>query len=172
MFFWLLHYPSNSMLEFIFDLSSVHLLNIISKNIEIFYKKLSKTQMLLKWPSVDEFISFLEKFDSFTFGPFKNHIYVIDDTEVTIRRPKDKEFEKRSYSPPKQHSLNFLIITLLNGRIIYCSMGFPFPNDQRVWNFLELRKKFINKPFGILGDAGFTFNPKDVTPKISGILFL
>ena len=70
----------------------------------------------------------------------------------------------------RQHSLNFILITLLDGKILYCSNGFDILQDQALWNELELRNFFINKKYGVLGDAGFFFNPKGITPKIKGFI--
>ena len=71
----------------------------------------------------------------------------------------------------RQHSLNFLIITLINGKIIYCSTEYEIQQDQALWNHLELRNFFINKKYGVLGDAAFFFNPKGIIPKIKGNFF-
>ena len=71
----------------------------------------------------------------------------------------------------KQHSLNFLIITLINGKIIFCSNGYDILQDQSLWNELGLRNFFIGKEYGVIGDGGFYFNPKGISPKIKGFFF-
>ena len=148
-------------------------MRIISKNINILNNNLK--EKFIKWPSDSSFTDLLERYDSFTYGPFKNHICVVDGTEIQIRRSIDYDLQKESFSMKKhQHSLNFMLITLIDGRIIYCSKGYMILQDQDLWNELNLRKLFIEKEFGIIGDDGFFFNPKKTRnlPKIKGLFFL
>ena len=56
----------------------------------------------------------------------------------------------------------------MNGEIIYFSPLRIGAHDQSHWNELELRKWFIGKPYGILGNGGFTFNPDPTEPAING----
>ena len=127
--FWLRHYPTNNLLEFIFNLDQANLMRIISKNIDILYQVLQGK--FIEWPNDNEFDLLMEKYQSFTYGPFRDHICLIDGTEIRIRRSKDSEMEKRTFSMKKrQHSLNFLLITLVNGRIIYSSRGYDILQNQ------------------------------------------
>ena len=68
----------------------------------------------------------------------------------------------------KLHSLNVMILCLLNGVIVYVSKYNRVPNDQSHWNKLGLRMLFERKGFGIFGDGGFHFNRKIGKTKIIG----
>jgi len=104
----------------------------------------------------------VREISSFWTDEFANLILVVDGTEIPIRRPKDKEIQKAFYSPKKkQHSVTIIVIVTLDGRILYVSDPQIGPSDQRHWNQLQLRQLFVNKPYGIIGDAGFTFNPRN-----------
>ena len=69
----------------------------------------------------------------------------------------------------KQHSLNFLIIVLLDGRIIFHSNPEEELNDQRLWKKMQIRKDFKDKEYGIFGDGGFYFNRKKDKYLIKGL---
>ena len=85
--FWLYNYPSNYMMKFIFNMNSSYLLRIVAKNLDILYSEL---QNFIKCPKEIEFEQFSEKYENFLYGPFRNHLCVIDGTEITIRRPSKK----------------------------------------------------------------------------------
>ena len=70
----------------------------------------------------------------------------------------------------KQFSINFQVIFLLNGRIIFVSGFQKESSDQKQQNDSNVRKLFIGKKFGIIGDAGYTFNKKDEKDKIIGFV--
>ena len=63
--------------------------------------------------------------------------------------------------------MNFQLIVLLNGQIIFISKYKEGNSDQKHWNSLNLRKRFINKEYGIIGDAGYTFNREEDEEVIS-----
>jgi len=69
----------------------------------------------------------------------------------------------------KQHSLNFLIIVFLDGRIIFHTNPEEELNDQKLWKKMQIRKDFKGKDFGILGDGGFYFNRKKDKYLIKGL---
>lgn len=84
---------------------------------------------------------------------------VVDGTEIKIPASSDKKIQKDHFSGKKKiHSVNVLVVVLLNGRCIYVSDASPTSNDQKQWNKLNLRQHFENIPVGIIGDAGFHFN--------------
>lgn len=96
-------------------------------------------------------------------------VCVTDGTEIRIPRPAKPADASRHYSPKKkQFSLNVLFIVDLQGRILYVSKPAPFRNDQGHWNHLQLRKLFVDKSYGIIGDGGFYFNPQNQPQKIKG----
>ena len=51
-----------------------------------------------------------------------------------------------------------MVITKLNGEIIYHSPLQVSVHDQAQMNELNLCKKFIGKEYGIMSDGGFTFD--------------
>jgi hypothetical protein len=113
----------------------------------------------LKWPSDDEFELQKNNWNGVLPDGLKDCVCVVDGSEWRISRPTKKEEE--FYSPKKkQHSLNVLFIVWLNGVIFYKSPVSKGAQDQRDWNKYSLREKFIDKPYGVIGDGGFYFNRK------------
>ena len=96
---------------------------------------------------------------------------MIDGTKIKVSKPLDPKKQKKIFSmKKKQFSLNFQIIVLLNGEIIFLSKHQEGSSDQSHWNKLGLREKFIKKKYGIIGDAGYTFNRKEDNEKIIGFI--
>ena len=90
-------------------------------------------------------------------------VCAVDGTEIQISRPSNAEMQSKTWSVKKhQNSLNLIIITKLNGEIIYFSPVQVGAHDQKQWNYLNLRSLFLGKTYGIIGDGGFTFNQKTV----------
>ena len=106
------------------------------------------------------------------YTPMQNHgfpdcVCVIDGTEIQISRPKNSILQTKTWSgKKKQNSLNVMIITKLDGEIIFYSPFRIGAHDQAHWNELKLRERFIGKTFGIMGDGGFTFNRGEDEEKI------
>jgi hypothetical protein len=89
-------------------------------------------------------------------------VCVVDGTGIRILRPSQPIEERSTYSVKKrQHSFTLILICLLDGRLIFGSEPMIGANDQSHWNALQLREKFVNKNYGVIGDGGFTFNHKD-----------
>ena len=61
-----------------------------------------------------------------------------------------------------------MMITKLDGEIIYYSPFRIGAHDQAHWNELNLQQRFVGKTFGIMGDGGFTFNRVEDERKIIG----
>jgi hypothetical protein len=90
---------------------------------------------------------------------FSDCVCVVDGTEIEISCPKNKQLQAKTWSGrEKQNSLNLMIITKLNGEIIYCSPFHIGAHDQAHWNELNLQQHFVGKMYDIMGDGGFTFN--------------
>jgi hypothetical protein len=68
----------------------------------------------------------------------------------------------------KQNSLNVMVVTKLNGKIIYHSPLCVGAHDQAHWNELNLCEKFIGKEYRIMGNGGLTFNHAGEESKIHG----
>lgn len=102
---------------------------------------------------------------------FEDMVCVVDGTEVQVARPVGWERQKVHWSGKKhQHSVNILIVTTLDGRIIYHS-SWKCGNqltDQAAWNNDRLRERFLQKDYGIGGDGGFYFNRKLDNEHIKG----
>lgn len=99
---------------------------------------------------------------------FQEVACIIDGTEIRVSRPTKEPWKTKLYSgKKKQHSLNVLIIVLLNGQIIFYD-GSETVSDQQHWNQTNVRERFIGKNFGIMGDGGFTFNKKKESTPIHG----
>ena len=123
----------------------------------------------VQWPNDEEFKKMQDNFALFHNWDFEDMVCVIDGTEIRVSRPNGWEKQKRFWSSKKsQHSVNILCITALNGLILYCSDYRVGSNDQAFWNELGLRERFVDRPYGIAGDAGFTFNTERHSEKIIG----
>ena len=76
---------------------------------------------------------------------------VVDCTEIKITTSSNREIENEKYSIKKRiHSVNVLIVVVLNGQCIYVSDAHPVSHDQKQWNLLGLRKHFEDIPVGIV----------------------
>jgi hypothetical protein len=115
----------------------------------------------LSWPSDHYLDDRARKFASILGDQFANLVAVVDGTEIRINRPSDQHFQKEVYSvKKKQHSITLLLISTIDGILLYASDPLIGANDQRHWNALQLHKLFENKSYGIVGDSAFTFNSK------------
>jgi hypothetical protein len=92
---------------------------------------------------------------------FSNLGAIVDGTEIRVPRPSDNELQKTVCSKKKhQHSVTVLLICTPRGHLIFASDPQTEASDQRHWNTLNLREYFEDKPYGVMGDSGFTFNHK------------
>jgi hypothetical protein len=161
---WLRHYPAISFLSCFFKIQPCTCTQILKRTTA------AMTQVLkneIKFPSDDEM-------ESLQYTHFQNHnfaecVCVVDGTEIRISRPAKKDIQRKTWSgKKKQNSLNAMIITKLNGEIIYYSPLRIGAHDQSHWNELNLRQAFVGKQFGIMGDGGFTFNRELDVERIKG----
>ena len=124
---------------------------------------------MIKWPTELEFLNYLNKFQNFVFEEISGVVCVIDGTEIEVPKPRNKEQQKILWCRKKFFSINFQVIVLLNGEIIYVSSYMKSSSDQKHWNSLGLRNLFIEKKYGIMGDSGYTFNKKKEKWRIIGL---
>ena len=109
------------------------------------------------------------QYTTFQNNGFAECVCVVDGTKIRISWPSKKDLQSKTWSgKKKQNSLNTMIITKLDGEIIYFSPLRIGAHDQSHWNELNLREAFKNKEFGIMGDGGFTFNRSEDEVKIKG----
>ena len=152
--FWLSHYPTISLLSALFKIHLRTTTQVLQRTTHAMARELKGE---IEFPTTEEMESL-----TYTYlqnDGFAKSICVVDGTEICISRPAKDEIQKRTYSiKKKQNSLNVMIITKLTSEIIYFSPLHVGAHDQSHWNELELHTWFISKPFGILGDGGFTFN--------------
>lgn len=157
--FWLREYPPMALLSILFNLHPRTAIKYIRRMILSLRKTLGNE---IQWPTEEKWNENLEIFNQWLPPMLKGCISVVDGTEIRISRPATEPHQKKHYSvKKKQHSLNVLVIVLLNGEIIYLSPIDAGSCDQTIWNHENLRKLYENKPYGILGDGGFTFNRKN-----------
>jgi hypothetical protein len=153
---WLRQYITDNLLSAFFGIFNFALNRIIKRTLVVLDQSLPD----VTWPTDDELNELCVKFRHIGPDDFANFIVVVDGTEIPIRRPKDIEIQKQFYSTKKkQYSVTILLIVSLDGRILYFLNPQIGSSDQHHWNCLQLRQLFVNKPYGIIGDAGFTFNP-------------
>jgi len=164
--FWLANYPTLNLMGAIFHLHQRTITQILKRTL-VGLKQVFQNE--IHWPTDEEFSMDLNNFTFFQNSDFSNVACVVDGTEIRVSRPSKEPLQHQLYSgKKKQHSLNVLILTKLNGEIIFFSHARIGAHDQSHWNELNLRETFINKHFGIMGDGGFTFNRKTDSVQING----
>ena len=166
--FFLHQYPTLSFMSTLFLLHEREVTRILKRSLSAMASVLEKD---IQWPSDHEFEEMKKNFCYLQNFDFTDCVCIVDGTEIRVSRPVGWEAQKALWSGKKhQHSLNVMVITLLNGIIVYCSKARIGAHDQAHWNDLHLRELFVGKSFGIGGDGGFTFNRKkdSDTEKIIG----
>lgn len=119
----------------------------------------SLAELQIKWPSDAEFDELLKRQQKWPFAWLRKVVCAVDGTEIRVARPTTGAIKNKHYSgKKKQYALNVLLVVRLDGVIIYCSEPQAKMHDQSFWNQTGLRSRFIGKPYGIIGDGGFTFN--------------
>ena len=158
--FWLRMYVGEVFISRIFNISQRLVNKFINRCINVLYESVANSfigfnrKKLILWKN---------EFSTAITHHVPNACVVIDGTEIKINKSSNKEIEKEEYSSKKRiHSVNVLVAVLLNGRCIYVSDACPVSHDQQQWNMLNLRRHFEGIPVGIIGDAGFHFNPVNV----------
>ena len=77
-----------------------------------------------------EFFDYLDKSKDFVFNEIEGVVCVIDETEIEVLKPKNKDEQKILWCKKKFFSINFQVIVLLNGEIIYVSNYKKISSDQ------------------------------------------
>lgn len=167
---WLRQYPHMCLLSLLFNIHARTLIKYIRRMICALAECLENE---IQWPSEPQWQIHIENFNKWLplmpYPDLKNCICVVDGSEIKIKRPSIEPDQTEVYSAKKkQHSMNFLLIVLLNGVIIKFSAPDRGSNDQSLWNREQYRQLFESKPYGILGDGGFHFNRKFDTTPIQG----
>lgn len=131
----------------------------------------SLDSLQIKWPSEDEFTKLLKKQATWPFARLRKVVCAIDGTEISVARPTVGAIKNAHYSAKKkQYALNVLVVVRLDGFIIYCSDPQAKMNDQGFWLESNLRAHFVDKPYGIVADGGFTLNYKDKKRSMENII--
>jgi hypothetical protein len=165
---WLRISPPLSLLSWAVSLHRRSLAHFINRTTNALYSALVEKE--IRWPTEPEWQEQLQRWDPQLPAHIKHCVSVIDGTEICVPRPSDRTQERRHYSPKKkQHMVNFPIVCLLDGKIIFVGKGESCPNDQGIWNRTGLRERYERKPYGILADGGYTLNRKSDTIKIFGV---
>jgi len=157
---FLRQYPTYSLLilalRALDELTLHHYLHRVLRALE------SLEQLQVKWPTEDEFKELVKKQESWPFVRLRKVVCAVDGTEIKVARPSKGAHKNAHYSATKkQYSLNVLVVVRLDGVIIYCSDPQAKMQDQGLWNSTGLRERFVGKPYGIIGDGGFTLNYVD-----------
>lgn len=157
--FWLRNYPTDIVMKATFHLDERKITRVLRRTLTAIYESLED---MITWPTDNEFEEMKSKWNQHLPKHLKNLVCVVDGTEIRIPRPSQPIEERSTYSVKKrQHSFTLILICLLDGRLIFGSEPLIGASDQRHWNDLKLREKFVNKSYGVIGDGGFTFNHRD-----------
>lgn len=124
----------------------------------------------IQWPTDDYFQFLAEGFELFHIPDLQNVVCAIDGTETKVTRTTDQRAASQQYSVKKKiQGACWSIVVLLNGVVVWLSSASWDHNDQTTWNKEHLRERFQQKPWGIVGDAIYTFNPVSFLAKGSYI---
>lgn len=166
---WLRLYPIGPVLQTIWRTHERTVMKCINRVIfaggEIMKRKLDS------WPSESETKEIMRIWNPKLIPHgLNNCIFVIDGTEWKVCKPKDSKRRKLFSAKKKQYSYNIIVVVTLEGKIRYVSDPLPHTsNDQGLWNELQLRARFFQKTYGIMGDGIFTFNPEKRSYSIIGV---
>ena len=101
-----------------------------------------------------------------------NTVAAVDRTTTRVKVPMGKEHKdtRKSYwnGKYKTWGVSTLLLVLLNGIIIAYTPPSTPNSDQALWKRSKLRNFVVDKPWGVVGDSGFTFNPAYESIKIRG----
>ena len=165
--YWLRHYPKDRVLHWNFQIARSTVTRYIRRTLALIYLAVRDT---IVWPTKQEIENELYHWNQFLPEQWKDMIFVIDGTELKIHRPSIAEVQRKCFSVKhKQAMTNVLVITKLNEEAVFVSRAIPTPSDQRIWNLLQLRKKFLLQHFGVIADGGFTPNTAKSFPKIKAV---
>jgi hypothetical protein len=162
--FWHHQYPVMSLLEVMTGLDRFYLNKIFVRVLTALSDEFSH---IVHWPSDEEFEQWTQHFHALPKLADQVGVIVccVDGTEIRMKRSSKVAYSVKK----KQAAMNVLIITLMNGVMVYVSKPSKIMQDQALWNELELRNLFVGKPWGIIGDGGFAFNPMNLNgPAING----
>jgi len=124
----------------------------------------------IQWPTDDYFQFLAEGFELFHIPDLQHVVCAIDGTETKVTRTTDQRAASQQYSVKKKiQGACWSIVVLLNGVVVWLSSASWDHNDQTTWNKEHLRERFQQKPWGIVGDAIYTFNPVSFLAKGSYI---
>ena len=102
----------------------------------------------IKWPCEEELEA--EITNLFQNDPFLDVVGTVDGSEIRISHPSDPSIQLKTWSVKNhQNSLNIMLITKLDGEIIYFSPLHVGAHDQSHWNELGHHNLFLWKSYGV-----------------------
>ena len=102
----------------------------------------------IKWPCEEELQA--EITNLFQNDPFLDVMCAVDGLEIRISLPSDPSIQLKTWSVKNhQNSLNIMLITKLDGEIIYFSPLHVGAHDQSHWNELGHHNLFLWKSYGV-----------------------
>ena len=170
--FFLRQYLVGVVNEFIFECHERDLVKIYSR---VFGALARFFKGQLYWPKAEEIE---EQINTEPSDPLMEGIFcAVDGTMINTHRStiKFKRGQKDPYYSGHKHKtgLNMLCFVYLDGRVMFPSRTVPGGQpDQAIWNEQHFRDYFTQIDYGLLGDAGFTFNvdeESEENPHILGI---
>ena len=132
--FWLRFYPTVDLLLIMFKIHPRTCTKVLKWTTVTLVKTLKDE---VRYPSDNEM-------EDLKNTPMQNHgfldcVCVVDGSEIQISRPKNKVLQNKTWSgKKKKNSLNVMMITKLDGEIIYYSPFRIGAHDQAHWNELNL----------------------------------
>ena len=167
--FFLRQYPTYTVLSFaVGGLSPLSLHHYIFR---VLVALSGLDELAIKWPTDAEMAEHVKKPADWPYPDKRNLVAATDGTEIRVSRPAKYAIGNKHYSAKKkQYALNVLLVVLLSGVIIYCSPPTAKMNDQGLFNDTGVREHFVGKPWGLIGDSGFTLNSKEAVAASGAII--
>lgn len=128
-------------------------------------------ELVISWPTDVEMAKHVEKPANWPYHDKREAAAAIDGTEIKVARPTKNAIGNSHYSSKKkQYALNVLLVVLLTGVIIFCYTPRDKMQDQSLFNESQVRQRFIGKPWGLIGDSGFTLNSAEAIAREGKII--
>lgn len=171
--YYLRHSPPYELLAFYFDISTALAYTYVHRVITALHQQLTQTEDITMPNDItlnQQALPCRAKTED--VGPVAASV---DGFIIRTAAPTQREGWETSplyLKRMKAHAFNILLIVLMAGTIIFLSDALPAGKytDQAIWNKYNLRDRFVEKPYGIVADKGFTLNPANLskTRKIKG----
>lgn len=139
--FWMRNYPTVYVMSAMFGIDTIKLKEIV---IRVLNAMESVWHVAVYWPDDEEIMQILQMNVTKTMPTLERIAFVIDGTEIRSTRSTTPSIQSKQYSPKKkQHSIDVQVICTMDGMIRYVSNPYVKSYDQKAFNALSIRQRFL-----------------------------